>query len=168
MKELFSENQIQEAVSEIATRINLRQEHLESPVVFIGLLNGCFMFYTDLVKKLNFDTECEFIQVKSYTGVREQGEIKILKDISTELENKIVYIVDDLVDSGNTMKKVISLLKEKNPIHISVVTLLKRKSTQEMPVPHYNGLLLDEEWVIGYGTNDEDGSKRNYRNLLAI
>ena len=93
---LFTEQEIKNKVGEIAYKIKKRQH--EQPPVFICVLNGAFMFFTDLVKQMG-DCEIDFISAKSYDGTT-QGEIKLLKDITTNITDKDVYLIDDIYDSG--------------------------------------------------------------------
>ena len=132
------------------------------------------MFYSDFIKNITFDIECEFMRVKSYISKRKQGDVQITKDLETSIKGKHVYIVDDIFDTGNTINAVIDYLKVKDPSMISVVTLLKRRSSPPLLVPnsfvdkHYNVIELDEEWVIGYGLDDDKGHCRNYRTIYEL
>tara|TARA_Y100001972_G_C7399336_1_gene207802 strand:- start:124 stop:522 length:399 start_codon:yes stop_codon:yes gene_type:complete len=132
------------------------------------------MFYSDFIKNITFDVECEFMRVKSYISKRKQGDVQITKDLETSIKGKHVYIVDDIFDTGNTINAVIDYLKVKDPSMISVVTLLKRRSSPPLLVPnsfvdkHYNVIELDEEWVIGYGLDDDKGHCRNYRTIYEL
>jgi hypoxanthine phosphoribosyltransferase len=101
-------------------------EGIKHPLVMVGLLNGCFAFYSDLVRATPIDMECDFMRVKSYTK-RKQGDIQITKDLETAIKGKHVYIVDDIYDTGNTMSAVIEYLEVKHPASISIVALVTRK-----------------------------------------
>lgn len=159
MKKLFSKQQIEEAVSRIANQI--LDENNGEPPVMICVLNGAFMFFSDLVKELNH-CEIDFIKVKSYQN-QLQFDIKILNDITTDIKGKNVYIIDDILDSGNTMKAIIHHLEQKQPHSIHPVTLFKK---QENTWPIIYGFdITDEYWIYGYGLDGENGL---YRNLTAI
>ena len=174
MKQLITEKEIDIQSKIVAKQINDKHKGDKTPVVFVGLLNGCFMFYSDFIKNITFDVECEFMRVKSYISKRKQGDVQITKDLETSIKGKHVYIVDDIFDTGNTINAVIDYLKVKEPSMISVVTLLKRHSSPSLPVPnsfvdkHYNVIELDEEWVIGYGLDDDKGHCRNYRTIYEL
>jgi|TARA_R100000081_G_C4795667_1_gene160682 hypoxanthine phosphoribosyltransferase len=174
MKQLITEKEIDIQSKIIAKQINDKHRDDKTPVVFVGLLNGCFMFYSDFIKNLTFDLECDFMRVKSYVSKRKQGDVQITKDLETAVKGKHVYIVDDIFDTGNTINAVIDYLKVKDPSMISVVTLLKRKNSPSLLVPnsfvdnHYNVIEIDEEWVIGYGLDDDKGHCRNYRTIFEI
>lgn len=174
MKQLITEKDIDIQSKIVAKQINDKHKGDKTPVVFVGLLNGCFMFYSDFIKNITFDVECEFMRVKSYISKRKQGDVQITKDLETSIKGKHVYIVDDIFDTGNTINAVIDYLKVKDPSMISVVTLLKRRSSPPLLVPnsfvdkHYNVIELDEEWVIGYGLDDDKGHCRNYRTIYEL
>ena len=140
----------------------------------VGLLNGAFMFYSELVKNMSVDVECDFMRVKSYVAKNKQGDVQITKDLETPIKGKHVYIVDDILDSGNTMAKVIEYLHIKWPKTINVVTLLKRKNTP-FRLKNYNvegteafGFEIDNEWVVGYGMDNDKGYCRNYQSIFAL
>ena len=174
MKQLITEKDIDIQSKIVAKQINDKHKGDKTPVVFVGLLNGCFMFYSDFIKNITFDVECEFMRVKSYISKKKQGDVQITKDLETSIKGKHVYIVDDIFDTGNTINAVIDYLKVKDPSMISVVTLLKRHSSPPLLVPnsfvdkHYNVIELDEEWVIGYGLDDDKGHCRNYRTIYEL
>ena len=117
--------------------------------------------------------EWDLMRVKSYVN-RKQGDIQITKDLETAIKGKHVYIVDDILDSGNTMAKVIEYLQIKWPKTINVVTLLKRKNTP-FSLKNYNvkgteafGFEIDGEWVVGHGMDNDKGYCRNYKSIFAI
>lgn len=156
---LFTEQEIQNRVESLALEISYKNNPENKPRVMIGVLNGAFMFFTDLVRNLKVDCEIDFIQAKSYLG-QTQHEIKILKDINIDISQKDVYIVDDIFDSGNTMKHLLDHLQKQKPASITPVTLFKRDFSS------YEGLiygfeLSGEVFLVGYGLDDENGLKRN-------
>ena len=169
MKQLFTQQEI-----DIQSKIVAKQINDKTPVIFVGLLNGCFMFYSDFLKNITFDIECDFMRVKSYISKKKQGDVQITKDLETSIKGKHVYIVDDIYDTGNTVNAVIDYLMVKDPSMISIVTLLKRKSSPKLLVPnsfvdnHYNVFEIDEEWVIGYGLDNDNGHCRNYNMIYEI
>jgi hypoxanthine phosphoribosyltransferase len=165
MEILISEKQINKAIKTIATQIN---NNPQKDVVFICLLNGGFLFYSELVKLINFDIQCDFLRVKSYIKKNTQGDIQILKDIETPIKNKTIYIVDDIFDSGNTMKAVIDYLQVKEPKQINIITLLKRKNSPTVDHNFYYGFEIENEWVVGMGMDDENGFKRNHKIIYNI
>ena len=153
---LFTEKEIQNKVSEIANLIK-NNKH-EEPPVFICVLNGAFMFFTDLVKQMG-DCTIDFIRAKSYENPS-QGEIRILKSIDTDIEGKDVYLVDDIYDSGNTMNRLIKHLNYNNPKSITPITLFKKQHSSPSNLV-YGFELENEYWLVGYGLDGEKGLKRN-------
>ena len=160
---LFTEQEIKNKVGEIA--YNLKKRQHEQPPVFICVLNGAFMFFTDLVKHMG-DCEIDFISAKSYEGTS-QGEIRILKTITTDITGKDVYLVDDIYDSGNTMNRLIKHLQYNNPKSITPVTLFKKHYSNSSNLI-YGFELTNEHWLIGYGLDAENGLKRNQKYITGI
>jgi len=160
---LFSELEIKNKVGEIA--YNLKKRQHSQPPVFICVLNGAFMFFTDLVKQIG-ECEIDFISAKSYEGTT-QGEIKLLKDITTNISDKDIYLVDDIYDSGNTMNFLSKHLQQYNPKSITLVTLFKKYYSKNNDLI-YGFELTNEHWLIGYGLDAENGLKRNQKYITGI
>lgn len=167
MKIVIPEYKIERRVRAMAHKIS--EEHKSSgnifPPVMVCVLNGAFMFFSDLVKDMGIDVEIDFIRTKSYDG-KESKDITVTKTIETNITNKRVYVVDDMVDTGKTIKYIINMLEEHNPQQISVVTLVDRKNNNFV-VDHSCFSNMGDEWFVGYGF-DDNGLKRNYRNLYDI
>jgi len=168
MTELIKAKDIDIQTKIIAKKISAEHQGDKTPVVMVGLLNGCFMFYTDLVRNLSIDVECDFMRVKSYISKRKQGDIQITKDLETPVKGKHVYIVDDIYDTGNTMKAVIEYLEVKHPASITIVTLVKRESKDTTPVPSYHAFEIKDEWIVGMGCDDDKGYNRNLNSIWAL
>ena len=160
---LFTELEIQNKVGEIAHTIKKR--HHEEPPVFICVLNGAFMFFTDLVKHMD-DCHIDFIRAKSYTDTT-QGEIYITKQIEMDIVGKDVYIVDDIYDSGNTMNRLVKHLQYNNPKSITPVTLFKKEFSHNDDLI-WGFELSKEHWLVGYGLDSSDGTKRNLKHILGV
>lgn len=164
-KKLLSSEEIQKRVKELALEIT--EEHMgdQVPVVIIGVLNGCFMFYSDFVRNLGVEVECDFIRAKSYSG-KHQEAIQILKDIEVDIRDKYVYLIDDFYDSGSTLNVIADFLSNKFPAAISIITLLIRDTSwRPASTPLYYGFEIKDEWVYGYGLDDENNYKRNYTDV---
>jgi hypoxanthine phosphoribosyltransferase len=155
---LFTSEQIQDKVTEIAHAIDFKHT-VDDDVVMICLLNGGFMFFSDLVKNMSTDIECDFMRVKSYNG-QEQGLIHITKDIETNIEGKTVYVVDDFYDTGNTLDIVVEHLSTHNPKSIEMITLLTRDISPLPEYPLHYGFMIQDQWVVGYGM-DNNKKERN-------
>jgi len=160
---LFTELELLNKVGEIAFNLKKREHNL--PPVFICVLNGAFMFFTDLVKHVS-ECEIDFINAKSYQGTT-QGDIKIINSITVDIEGKDVYLVDDIYDSGNTIKLLIQHLTAYNPKSITPITLFKQ-CYSDNPDLIYGFELDGENWLVGYGLDDEKGLKRNLKHILGI
>jgi hypoxanthine phosphoribosyltransferase len=160
---LFTELELQNKVGEIAYKIS-RKEH-DFPPVFICVLNGAFMFFTDLVKRIN-ECEIDFIRAKSYMGLT-QTTVNISKSIETDISRKDVYLIDDIYDTGETMKALIQHLNLSGPKSITPVTLFKRWSSHN-PDLIYGFELQDESWLVGYGLDDEKGLQRNLKHIVGL
>jgi hypoxanthine phosphoribosyltransferase len=166
MKIILTEKQIQNAVNILADDLTARHSSNEK-IVMICLLKGGFMFFSDLTKQIKTPIQCDFMRVKSYVGKHEQGDIQILKDIETPIKNKIVYVVDDFFDTGNTMDAVVEYLSQKQPKQIEAITLLTRDIS---PLPEYRlhyGHIIRDEWVVGYGL-DNNGLERNLPYIYSL
>lgn len=167
MTELINAKDIDFKTKIIGKQIADKHKGDKTPVVMVGLLNGCFAFYADLVRATPIDMECDFMRVKSYIN-RKQGDIVISKDLETPIKGKHVYIVDDIYDTGNTMKAVIEYLEVKKPASISIVTLIVRKNSPTPKQEAYHAFDIDEEWIVGYGLDNEKGNMRNLNSIWAL
>ena len=168
MQQLIKAQDIDIKTKIIAKQITAEHTGDKTPVVMVGLLNGAFMFYADLVRNLGIDVECDFVRVKSYIGKKKQGDIQILKDLETPIKGKHVYLVDDIYDTGNTMQALIELLEVKHPASISIVTLLTRETSPIPKQASYHAFTIKDEWVVGFGMDNEKGYARNYRDVFAL
>jgi len=156
---LFTEKEIQTRVKSLALEVSYKNNPENSSRVMIGVLNGAFMFFTDLVRNMKVDCEIDFIQAKSYIG-QVQDRVDILKDINIDIKDKDVFIVDDIYDSGNTMKRLVAHLQSKEARSITPVTLFKR-SCSYMEDLIYGFELQGETFLVGYGLDGKGGLKRN-------
>jgi hypoxanthine phosphoribosyltransferase len=162
MKVLFEKPQIENRIKEIGVQILNRHKEESNPIVLIGVLNGGFMFYSKLVDQLAMlDPQCDFIRVKSYKG-REHEVPEIIIPSSLDIKNKFVYIIDDIYDTGLTMQVLKNQFMDLGASGVSVVTLVKRAINEvDMPVNSLYGFEIHDEWVVGYGMDDEEGRKRS-------
>ena len=157
MKILLTEEQIKHLVNVLAYEIN--NKHKNDNIVMICLLKGGFLFFSDLVKQIKVNVEIDFMRAKSYNN-QHQGTIQILKDIETDIEDKIVYVVDDFYDTGNTLDEVIKFLQISKPKQIEAITLLTRDISPKPTYALRYGKVIRDEWVVGYGL-DNNGKERN-------
>ena len=167
MKEIISKEDLQKRIQFLATIINKNEFNYETPVVFVGILNGAFMFFSDLVKYIKFPIEIDFVRVKSYDG-QNRKEIKFTKDLETDINGKNVYLVDDIIDSGHTMKFLIDHFKEKGARNVTpVVAILKENLviSEALCILKYP---QNSPWFVGYGMDNEDGTGRNINTILEL
>ncbi len=170
MKQMIDPDQLQIKIKILAKQLSDDHRDDKTPVVAVCILNGGFMFFSDFVKAMPIDLECGFMRVKSYVKKRKQGDIEITKDLEVPIKGKHVYIIDDIYDTGNTIKAVVDYLRVKKPKSLNIVTLLKRESSSiyHLDCPCYNILEVKDEWVVGYGMDDDKGLCRNLNTLYEI
>ena len=168
MRELLSAKDIDIQTKIIAKKISDEHRGDKTPVVMVGLLNGAFMFYADLVRNMSIDVECDFMRVKSYISKNKQGDIQITKDLETPIKGKHVYLVDDIYDTGNTMQAVIDYLEVKHPASISIVSLVTRETSPIPKQPSYHAFTIKEEWLVGFGMDNDKGYLRNLPSIWAL
>lgn len=168
-KILYKDQEIQFVVKKLAYDITQDSIQNPNPPILICILNGAVMFYTDLCKYLNIDCEMDFVRVKSYEG-QEQKELTLTKDIETNIEGRRVYLVDDIYDTGNTIKFLVNHLKQYNPQSIIPVTLFKsEKSDYEGDTFLMYGFEKKEnDWLVGYGLDGDKGLKRNLSCVIKL
>ena len=162
----ISVEEIQERVALLAQEINADFNGKE--VEFIAILDGSFMFASDLFKKINLQTTISFLKVKSYDATESTGKINELIGLQTKLTGKHIIILEDIVDTGATMDYVVETLQKQNPASISVVTLMfKPEAFKGKNTPKYIGFKITNEFIIGYGM-DFDGYGRNLESIYQI
>jgi hypoxanthine phosphoribosyltransferase len=161
---LISERRLQARVRSIARQIS--REHRGTVPVFIGVLNGSFMFLADLIREVTIPCEVDFLKLSSYGDSKiSSGNVRLLKDLNCAVEGRDIIVVEDIVDSGLSMQYIRAMIERQNPRSLKVVTLLYKKSSVKTAVPlEYVGFTIGGEFVIGYGL---DYAQRE-RNLRAI
>ena len=150
MSVLISEEKIQSRISELATDIS--NEFKDEIPILIGILNGSFIFISDLMRKLTIDCEMDFIKLSSYAGKESVGTVTLLKDISANITNRHVIVVEDIIDSGLTIKFLRDRLKGAKPKSVTIVTLLLKPEIANLDFDvDYVGFEIPPEFVVGYG-----------------
>ena len=137
--------------------------------LFICVLNGAFPFASDLFRAVDLpDAEITFIRLKSYSGTESTGTVKEMIGLSENIEGRTVIVVEDIVDTGHTIFKVLNDLKEKKPADIKVATLLFKPEALVRPVkPDYVGFEIPKKFIIGFGL-DIDGQARNLNDIYSL
>ena len=159
-------DKIQAEVQSIADRIN--SELKDEDVIFIGVLNGAFMFASDLLRKINFNVQVSFVKLASYLGTTSSGPVKRLIGINEPLKDKTVVIIEDIIDTGTTIESIISQIKGFRPRQVFTVTLLLKPDMYIRETKlDYVGFRIPPDFVVGYGL-DYQGYGRNLRNIYTL
>jgi hypoxanthine phosphoribosyltransferase len=150
---LFSREQIQARVAELGRQITADYQGKE--IVVISLLRGSFMFAADLVREIDLQVNVDFMTTSSYGhGETTSGRVEIVHDIRTDIKGKDVLVVDDILDTGITMRGVLDHLQTKNPASLKTCTFLNKPSRRQVEVPlDYTGFTIEDLFVAGYGLN---------------
>lgn len=161
---MITENEIQNRVKELAER--LHEIYQGKEVVVIGVLKGCFVFMSDLIRAMQEPVKLYFMEVSSYgDGTVSGGTVKIIKDIDESIEGKDVLVVEDIVDSGNTLTQLKTILSGRRPRSLRICTLLNKPSRREAEVEVDEvGFEIPDEFVVGYGLDYAE----QFRNLPYI
>ena len=163
-KILYTQEQIYERVEELAREIEKDYEGEE--LILLCTLKGAVVFMADMMKAINLDTMIDFIAASSYgSGTSTSGFVKVTKDVTMDLYNKNVLIIEDIVDSGTTLKFLKEYLQDRNPKSVKIATLLDKPARRTADVtPDYVGFTVDDIFIIGYGLDYD----QRYRNLPYI
>lgn len=161
---LLTEEQISKRVGELAEKIN--QEYCDKDPVFVGILKGSFVFMADLMRRVNMYCNIDFMAVSSYGNKSTTtGAVRISKDLSRDIENRHVVIIEDILDSGLTLSYLKKYLGSRNPASIKICTLLDKPERRMADIKaDYSGFEIPDAFVVGYGL---DYAER-YRNLPYI
>jgi hypoxanthine phosphoribosyltransferase len=164
--EFISEEQVQRKVERLASEINAH--YAGRLPVFLPVLNGSFMFAADLIRAITIPCKVSFVKVSSYEGTGSTGQLKTILGLEASLRSQDVIIVEDIVDTGLTLKKMIGELKNFDIRSVAVVSLLRKKPAREKGIEvTYTGFEIDNQFVLGYGL-DYDGLGRNYRQIYQL
>ncbi len=159
-------DQIGKAVDEMAQRMNLDLKD-KSPL-FLIVLNGAFMFASDLLKKITIECGLSFVKVSSYSGLSTTSEVKQLIGLDENIEGRMVVVIEDIVDTGITMENIINYLRQYNPSEIKIATLLhKPEALVKNIVLDYVGIEVENKFLVGYGL-DYDGEGRNLQDIYIL
>lgn len=161
---LIGKEDLQLKCKELGAKIS--RDYQDKRPLFIGILKGCVMFYSDLVRNVSIDCEMDFMVVNSYgAGKTSSGEVKIVKDTSASVEGRHVIFVEDIVDSGITLNYLINLFKARNAASVEICTLLDKPERRQRDVhPKYTGFVIPNEFVVGYGLDFDE----KYRNIPEV
>ena len=151
---LYSAAELRQRVEELGFIISKKYENKDP--IFIGVLNGSFIFMADLLRSISIECEMDFIKVRSYSGQKSSGTIQLLKDISADVQDRNIILVEDIIDTGLTIKFLRKRLFGSSPNSIAVATLLYKPSVAKIDFDiDYIGFEIPQEYVVGYGLDYE-------------
>ena len=161
---LFSEEQLKNRVREIAQQITADYQGKE--IMLISVLRGSFVFMADLCRAIDLPCTLDFMAVSSYgKGTKSSGQVQITKDLSEDISDRHIIVVEDILDSGNTLSYLLKILETRHPASIRLCTLLDKPDRRVKPVEvHYSGFTIPDAFVVGYGLDYAE----KYRNLPYI
>ena len=162
----LSDQQIQHRVKEMGDQIS--RDYAGKRPIFLAILNGAFMFVADLVRACDLDCELAFIKVSSYRGLASTGNIETVLGLNVEVENRDLIIVEDIIDSGNTMRALLPDLQQLEPASVKLAALLLKPECLKHPIDiEYLGFQIPDRFVVGYGL-DYDGLGRNLPSIYQL
>lgn len=171
MKEIFervliSKEQIDKRIKELAAQLD--KDYAGKKPLFICILKGSIMFYTDLLRALTIDCAMDFMSLSSYRNETTSGEVKMIKDLDDPIVGKDVIIVEDIIDSGNTLAYLKRLLYSRNPNSVKIITMLDKPERRKADIqPDYTGFVIEDEFVVGYGL-DYAQDYRHYPDIYIL
>jgi hypoxanthine phosphoribosyltransferase len=140
---------------------DITRDYRGKPLVVVGVLKGSFIFLADLVRAIDLPLAIDFIGISSYQGTRSTGVVQITSDLSRPIEGKDVLLVEDIVDTGLTMRYLLDNLATRKPASVRIAALLEKPARAQVKIPiDYRGFVIGDEYVVGYGL-DWDGKMRN-------
>jgi hypoxanthine phosphoribosyltransferase len=165
-REFITEEQIQSRVAELAQKINSDMEGKD--VVFLGILNGAFLFAADLFRRIEIDARISFVKLASYKGTSSSGTIKELIGWNEEIRNKTVIVIEDIVDTGHTIERIIGELSIREAKEIRIATMFFKPDACNKKINlDYVGMEIPNDFVVGYGL-DYNGYGRNNPSVYTL
>ena len=165
-KTFIPEADILKEVARVADEIN--RDLADDNPLFISVLNGSFMFASDLMKYLAIPCEISFVKLASYEGTSSTGKVKELVGLNEDITGRTVVIVEDIVDTGLTMQRLLATLQARHPKEIRIATLLVKPDKLKVDLDiHYVAMRIPNDFIVGYGL-DYEGFGRNYRDIYSV
>jgi len=165
-RELITEEAIRQRIEEIAREVNKDLSGKE--VVFLGILNGAFLFAADLFRHINFPARISFVKLASYEGTSSSGSIKELIGWNEDIKNKTVVVIEDIVDTGNTLERIVGELVIRKAAEVKIAAMLYKPAAYTKDIPlDYIGFEIPNDFVVGYGL-DYDGFGRNLPSIYKV
>lgn len=171
IKDLTFETSIPEAtilerVERVAEKLN--KDMADKTPLFLAVLNGSFMYASDLMKFINIPCEISFVKVASYAGTESSGKVTEVIGLNEDITGREIVIVEDIVDTGHTMERMLEILKKKNPANIHISTLLLKPGKLQVPLDiEYAAMEIPNNFIVGYGL-DYDQQGRNLRDIYTL
>jgi hypoxanthine phosphoribosyltransferase len=164
---MIGERKIKTRVRQLARLIS--KDYKDTVPVFIGVLNGSFIFFADLIREITIDCEMDFLKLSSYGDAKiSSGNVRLLKDLNCQVEGRDIIIVEDIVDSGLSMEYIKALIMRQNPRSFRIVTLLYKKDAVKSDIRlDYVGFSIPSDFVIGYGL-DYAQRERNLKSIYRL
>lgn len=163
---LLSDKEIQKRIIQIAR--DIRSTNFQKPPLLVGVMNGSFRFASDLIREMDYPVQVEFLKLKSYRRMQSTGKVNMYSSFGFDVRNQDVIIIEDIVDTGNTLDFLIPLLKADEPDSIRVASLLyKPKAYLASYNIDYVGFEIEDEFVVGYGL-DYDGLGRELNEIYQL
>ena len=161
---LYTKEEIDARVKELGEQIS--RDYAGKDPVFVGILKGSFIFMADLVRAVSIPCSMDFMSVSSYgSGTQTTGAVKIIKDLSRDIEGKDVIMVEDILDSGFTLDKICNVLRGRNAESVRICTLLEKPARRKVHIDvDYCGFSIEDQFIVGYGLDYD----QQYRNLPFI
>ena len=164
LRVLYTEEQIRQRVKEMGQE--LYERYADKDPLFVGVLNGCFIFMADLVRAAQMKSELEFIGLSTYrNSTKSSGVVQITRDLQRDITDRNIIVVEDILDSGNTLAYLKNYLLNRGAAHVGIVTLLDKPSRREKAITaDISGFVVPDEFVVGYGLD----YGQHYRNVPYI
>lgn len=161
---MLSQEEIEKKVVELAGKI--QKDYEGQDILLVGILKGASVFVADLMRKIDLNVNIDFMSVSSYgSGTESSGKVKILKDLDVDIEGKNVLIVEDIIDSGATLRNLYDTLMTRNPKSLKLCTLLDKPERRKVHIDvDYVGFTIEDKFIVGYGIDYDE----KYRNLPYI
>jgi len=160
-------DEIYQSIRQMAAEISHDFKEQETPV-FLSILNGAFMFTGDLFKELQIDTHLSFVKFASYQGMSSSGDVKELIGLNEDLSGRNVIVLEDIVDSGLTIRMLSEEIQKYHPRTLKIATLLLKPDVYQQPIPlDYVGMEIPNDFIVGYGL-DYDGLGRNLKDIYQV
>ena len=161
---MFSQEEIEAKVIELAKQIE--KDYKGQDLLLVGILKGASVFVADLMRKIDLNVNIDFMSVSSYgSGTVSSGTVKILKDLDVDIKDKNVLIVEDIIDSGITLRNLYDTLMTREPRSLKLCTLLNKPARKKVDVDvDYVGFVIEDKFIVGYGIDYDE----KYRNLQYI